>query len=198
MESDAPFPEPKPSAVTARSAQGERAREVGVSARGSFEERRKELETFICDFQHDLWERGCPFPTDVGASPSDQEAALDALARKLESDLQALPARASARTLAGIVIEVAAARLRALASLAACLSVTERKSLGALLRLSEQERRALGTLLNFPDEERRELATVLSLSNLECQVLAAFIADQQAGLSQEASSPKPLKPLARG
>jgi hypothetical protein len=162
----------------------------------SFEERRQELETLIGEFRHDLWERG--LTTDAGMPASEQEALVDGLARKLESDLQALPARTSARTLAGMVIQVAAARLRTVASLAARLSATERRSLAALLRLSEEDRRTLGTILHLPGEERRELARVFGLSKLECQVLAAFVGDQQADVPQESPSPRPREPAGSG
>lgn len=151
----------------------------------SFEERRKELEELICEFHHDLWERGLSVTTDAENAALDQEALVDSLARKLESGLQALPPRTSARTLAGIVIQVAAARLRTVALLTARLSGTERTSLAALLRLSDEERRTLGTLLQLSGEERCELARFFGLSSLECQTLAAFVADQQAERPQE-------------
>jgi hypothetical protein len=169
-----------------------------VSAPVSFEERRKELEELICEFHHDMWERGLSVTTDAGSAALDQETLVDGLARKLENGLHALPPRTSARTLAGIVIQVAAARLRTVAFLTARLSATERTSLATLLRLSEEERRTLGTLLHLPGEERCELARVFGLSSLECQALAAFIVDQQADLPTEPASPTPRKPAEGG
>jgi hypothetical protein len=146
----------------------------------SFEERRKELEELISELHHDMWARGLSVTTDAGSAAADQETLVDGLARKLEDGLQALPPRTSARTLAGILIQVAAARLRTVAFLTARLSATERTSLATLLRLSDEERRTLGTLLRLPGEERSELARFFGLSSLECQTLAAFVADQQA------------------
>lgn len=165
-----------------------------MSALVSFEERRKELEELICEFHHDMWERGLFVTTDAGSAALDQEALVDGLARKIENGLSALPARTSARTLAGIVIHVAMARLRTVALLTARLSSTERTSLATLLRLSEEERRTLGTLLQLADEERCELAGLFGLSRLECQALAAFIVDEEAGRPKEPASPTACEP----
>jgi hypothetical protein len=165
-----------------------------MSARVSFEERRSELEVLISELLHDLCGHGLTVTTHAGSAPSDQEGFVEGLAQKLEKGLDALPPRASARTLTAIVIQVAAARLRTVVSLAAGLSATERASLATLLRLSERERRTLGTILGLRREERNELARVLGLSNLECQVLAAFMGDQQPELPEEFASPKPRKP----
>ena len=98
MESDAQLPGPKPSTVTPGSAQAERPRGADVSAADRFEERHKELETLIYEFQHDMWQRGCPVPTDAGTSATDQEAFVHGLAGKLESGLQVLPPQTSALT----------------------------------------------------------------------------------------------------
>jgi hypothetical protein len=165
-----------------------------MSSAVSFEERRKELEALIGEFLHDLWERGFSVRTDAGIAAPDQDAVVDGLARKLEERLETLGPRTSARMLSGIVIQVAAARLRAVVSLAAGLSATERSSLAALLRLSGQERSTLRTILGLPDEERRDLATALGLSTLECEVLAAFVGDQQPEPSHEAVSPNRRQP----
>lgn len=169
-----------------------------MNASVSFDERRRELEALISEARHGLWDRDLSLTKDAGTAAADQEAFVDGLARKLERGLEALPQRMSARTLAAIAIDVAAARLRAVVSLAAGLSATERRSLATLLRLSEQERRTLGTILHLPGEERRELARVLGLSNLECQVLAAFVVDQQAELPHESTSLNPRKPAENG
>src|SRR5919204_3082886 len=167
-----------------------------MSARVSFEDRCKELEGVVSDFLHDLWERGLSVTPDSAAPGTDHQAFVDGLARKLEKGLEGSLPRTSARTLTGIVVQVAAARLRTVISVVAGLSATERRSLATLLQLPEQERRTLGTILGLRREERNELARVLGLSNLECQVLAAFIGDQQAELRQELASPKPSRPAA--
>jgi hypothetical protein len=159
-----------------------------VTPRPSFEERWKELEALIGEFHHTLWERGLPLPSEAGRAALDQEAFVHDLARKLEGGLASLPPRTSARTLASVMIQIAAARLRGIASLAARLSEGERRSLGAFLRLSEEERRTLGTILHLPGEERRELATVLGLSSLECQALAAFMGEQQVEPTKESEA----------
>jgi hypothetical protein len=164
----------------------------------SFEDRRKELETLISELYHDLWARHVPLPAKAWTAGPDQEVLVRDLTRKLEGRQPVLSPRTSARTLAGIVFQVAAARLRTFAFFAARLSATERKSLAAFLRLSAEERGALATILRLPGEERSELATLLSLSNLECQGLAAFIVDQPAGLPQEADLPEPPQPARRG
>jgi len=164
----------------------------------SFEERRRELEALISEARQDLWERGLSITTDAATEAADRQAFVDGLARRLERGLEALPPRMSTATVAGIVIEVAAARLRTVVSLAAGLSATERTSLATLLRLSEQERRTLATILHLPGEERREPARVLGRSNLECQVLAAFVVDQQAELPQESAPPKPRRSAESG
>jgi hypothetical protein len=168
-----------------------------MSAPVSFEERRKELEALISEARHELWERGLSITTDAKTAAADQEAFVDGLARKLEQGLEALPPRTSARTLAGIAIQVAAERLCTVVSLAAGLSATDRRGLATLLRLSEQERRTLATILHLPGEERSELARVFGLSKLECQALAAFIGDHQTELPQESALPKRRKPAER-
>ena len=188
MESDARVAGPKRLPVTTGPDAGEGQTARNVTVPMSFEERRKELEALICEFHHTLWERGLPVPSEAGRAALDQEAFVRDLARKLEGGLAMLPPRRSARTLAGVMIQVAAARLRGVASLAARLSASERSSLATFLRLSEEERRALGTILCLPGQERRELATVLGLSSLECQALAAFLGEPQADLARESGA----------
>jgi hypothetical protein len=143
-----------------------------MNANAAFEEKCHELETLVGELNRSLWKQGVS-----GDPASEEEAALPELADQLEGEAPALPVRKTVKLLAGIVLHVTLARLRAFVALAAQLSEHERQNLTALLRLPEEERRTIATLLRLSDTDRRELAVVLGLTKAECQALAALVGD---------------------
>jgi hypothetical protein len=140
----------------------------------AFNERRRELEELLSDYDYKLWNRR-PETQGPGHVARTDSRQLMPLANRLELDLEALPPRRSAKILTEIMFQAAGARLRILAALADQMSAEERNSFTELLRLPQAKRRAFAMLLRLPETERHELATVFSLADAECHGLAAFV-----------------------
>ncbi len=128
-----------------------------ITATARFQEKCRELERLLAEFEHDAWKRG------ILESPADDGA-----------DHPEMPVRMSARLLAGAFLRATEARLRTLAALAGQLSEGERQSLKKLLRIPAAERRTIAALLRLGEDEREQLAAAFSLSVAECSALGAF------------------------